>query len=466
VIRLAPPAGGRTTVRLSEASAVNMRVCGDIFGFPLSICAFAATTATGVIEIDGTLECDGVCEISINPFLLELEDFHIGNFQPFWSGFAVSSAAILLEHAVGGQIDADGNLFVSSGGSFGVFGALNDFPRFRRVRPSTPIVARYDSSTRTFSAELRFANEDETETVEASLIGTVANLPPRADAGPSQVVECTGQLTQVALDGSKSSDPDMDSLRFLWSSERQGAFGVAPDVSLPVGSSSWTLRVHDGQTSAEDSTSVTVRDTQAPEIVDFVSNAPVCVWPPNHKYVVLDVARDFSTLLVDVCDPTPELIFKSAHSSQPDDGVGDGSTTNDVVVFPDHVCIRAERAGADHDGREYRLQLVARDASGNEADPTITVRVPHDQRHDSRCGVHLDELETADDGDPRCDPALAEEAWAALKGKPGTSEPETASTAANACMTVDQARRHSTIAWILLVGAVLLRRRSRAHPSG
>ncbi len=44
---------------------------------------------------------------------------------------------------------------------------------------------------------------------------------------------------------------------------------------------------------------------------------------------------------------------------------------------------------------------MAKDASGNESDPTTTVEVRHDQRDPSKRHM-LPSVEVAHDGDPRC----------------------------------------------------------------
>ena len=53
------------------------------------------------------------------------------------------------------------------------------------------------------------------------------NRPPVADAGLNQTNECAGGQTPVLLDGSKSSDPDGDTLTYLWS---EGAATLGTNV--------------------------------------------------------------------------------------------------------------------------------------------------------------------------------------------------------------------------------------------
>ena len=53
------------------------------------------------------------------------------------------------------------------------------------------------------------------------------NRPPVTDAGLNQTNECAGGQTPVLLDGSKSSDPDGDTLTYLWS---EGAATLGTNV--------------------------------------------------------------------------------------------------------------------------------------------------------------------------------------------------------------------------------------------
>jgi len=60
---------------------------------------------------------------------------------------------------------------------------------------------------------------------------TIPNLPPTANAGPDQTVECTSPSgANVMLDGSASSDPNGDALTFTWT----GSFGTASDPKPTV----------------------------------------------------------------------------------------------------------------------------------------------------------------------------------------------------------------------------------------
>lgn len=68
-------------------------------------------------------------------------------------------------------------------------------------------------------------------------------------------------------------------------------------------------------------------------------------------------------------------------SSEPDDGLGDGDTSQDVIYGATGFCLRSERGGGGM-GRTYSVELEAQDASGNLSTRTIEVVVPHHHRPD------------------------------------------------------------------------------------
>ncbi|MGH3136501.1 MAG: ExeM/NucH family extracellular endonuclease, partial [Gaiellaceae bacterium] len=103
-----------------------------------------------------------------------------------------------------------------------------------------------------------------------------------------------------------------------------------------------------------------------------VSASPSRLFPPNHKYVTVQVSIAAS----DQTPPTVTLL--SATSSEPDNAPGgaDGNTRNDAVIVDlDTVRLRAER-NENGSGRTYTLTYRARDACGNTTVQSATVFVP------------------------------------------------------------------------------------------
>ncbi len=120
----------------------------------------------------------------------------------------------------------------------------------------------------------------------------------------------------------------------------------------------------------------TIKDTTAPVITSLSTNAPT-LWPPNHKMVPVTVSAT-ATDLVGVTS----LKIISVTSSEPDNGLGDGDTANDIQITGAlSVNLRAERSGHGN-GRIYTITVQAMDAAGNASTQTITVVVPHEQGGD------------------------------------------------------------------------------------
>jgi hypothetical protein len=102
-----------------------------------------------------------------------------------------------------------------------------------------------------------------------TLSGEEPNQPPVADAGPDQTVERTSyDGAEVTLDGSNSYDPDDKPLpiTYEWSWTGGSATGVAPTVVLPMGTTTVTLLVDDGELTDTDTVEITVQDTTPPDV--------------------------------------------------------------------------------------------------------------------------------------------------------------------------------------------------------
>ncbi len=103
----------------------------------------------------------------------------------------------------------------------------------------------------------------------------ILNQPPVANAGPDQTVEATSPSgASVTLNGSGSSDPDGGPLTYNWTGTVGAANGVSPTVGLPLGTHTVTLAVSDGQATATDTVSITVRDTTLPTVSASRSPGP------------------------------------------------------------------------------------------------------------------------------------------------------------------------------------------------
>ena len=209
-----------------------------------------------------------------------------------------------------------------------------------------------------------------------------ANHPPVANAGVSQTVGCAGTNgTAVTLSGSASSDPDGDSLSYVWKDQNGKTIGTTANVQLTLaqGTYSFTLTVTDpGNLSSTATTSVTVQDTVSPTL--SLSLSPNSLQPPNHKLVLITATVSAK----DACSANPAVQLVSITSNEPDEGSGDGDQPYDIqsanggsVPFGTDVRsfqLRAERSGKGS-GRVYTVTYAATDGSGNKTSASAVVVV-------------------------------------------------------------------------------------------
>ena len=226
------------------------------------------------------------------------------------------------------------------------------------------------------------------ETLVLPVIRILPNSPPVADAGMDIGAEWTGGGTPVTLDGSASSDPDStagtndDIVSFEWF-EGFGSVdelllgdGEMLEVALAFGTHSITLVVTDSEgESASDELQVDIVDTIAPTLSLVLD--PNQLWPPNHKMRAIGV----TPTVIDACSEVTVTLL-SVSSNEPDNGIGDGDTANDIqgvdLGSSDFdFMLRAERMGSGS-GRVYTIDYEASDSSGNATAASGTVLVPHD----------------------------------------------------------------------------------------
>ena len=207
------------------------------------------------------------------------------------------------------------------------------------------------------------------------------NQPPIAEAGDDQILECSSPTGTLAiLDGTASSDPDLDPLTYLWSAPDvtfDDQTSATPTGTFPQGETIVTLTVSDGEFEDSDTLLVTVEDTTPPVIDLFLD--PDSLWPPNHKMVEINATVN----VTDSCDANPDWWLSLVNSSEPDNGQGDGNTVNDIqnVIINSmdtQFDLRAERQGGGS-GRIYSIEYQAEDADGNTAIANGSVVVPHNR---------------------------------------------------------------------------------------
>jgi hypothetical protein len=221
---------------------------------------------------------------------------------------------------------------------------------------STTARLRLDSNNNIF-----FALSDE--------IAVADTLEPVVTAPMDVVLECTGPLTPVNLGLATSADVC------------EGALPVtndAPAAGFPVGNTVVTWSSQDSSGNVGSATqNVAIQDTTPPLLE--LSASPAVLWAPNHQMVPITI----TVTVEDLCDPAPTVTLLSITSNEPDNGLGDGNTSNDIqeAAFGTddrEFLLRAERSGLG-DGRVYTITYQAKDASGNTTVVSTQVVVPHDR---------------------------------------------------------------------------------------
>jgi hypothetical protein len=207
-------------------------------------------------------------------------------------------------------------------------------------------------------------------------VTVVDTTPPEITCPADVTVECNDHC------GVPSDDPELTG--FFNGVSASDACGDVVDITddrpgcFPVGTTPVTFVATDqsgnpGMCEAN----VTVEDTTPPEISVTLNRYEL--WPPNHK-----MADIVATVVVeDICDPSPTFILAAITSNEPEDDGGDGSTVPDIQgadlgTADTEFQLRSERSGQGM-GRIYTIVYVAEDASGNQAEATVLVRVPHDR---------------------------------------------------------------------------------------
>jgi hypothetical protein len=213
-----------------------------------------------------------------------------------------------------------------------------------------------------------------------------------------QTLECmSSEGTAATFDASNSTvnlmlvtDPEIaPHTEFLWGADpMEGvefddeeamitAADLPPDLTQVTLTVTYTDPVSGTVSFGEAVVEVNIVDTTPPTVAAL--SDPMILWPPNHKLHEVE----FDLMVMDNCDPDPEVTLVSVTSSEPDNDTGDGNTVDDIqgeeLGTDDRVVLlRAERKG-NGSGREYTATYNVTDASGNSTPDEVLVLVPHDK---------------------------------------------------------------------------------------
>jgi hypothetical protein len=205
---------------------------------------------------------------------------------------------------------------------------------------------------------------------ECTFVVNVVDLTPPVITCPADTtLECTGDggaVLEFAATATDQCDPNPK----VESNPPSGS-------TFPLGETTVTCTATDASGNWSECTFVVkVEDTTPPVIHDARAN-PSMLWPPNHKMVRVNLSIDVE----DICDSTPTCYVMDVTSNEPINGIGDGNTEPDWIVTGDGtVMLRAERSGPGS-GRVYYVLVRCEDDSGNGAEHTLEVIVPHDRGH-------------------------------------------------------------------------------------
>jgi len=181
-------------------------------------------------------------------------------------------------------------------------------------------------------------------TYDAFVAKIATNRPPVANAGPGQTAACSSPAgTPVALSGS-GSDPDNDTLSFVWKNAAGNLVGntAAVNLTLPLGSQTFTLTVDDGKGgTASDTVTVVVRDTTPP---------------------ALTLARTSMTVVLPTATATGATASLSGIASATDACCATVTITNNApALFPmglTQVTFTATDASGNYSHRQMTVQVV------------------------------------------------------------------------------------------------------------
>ncbi|HUW62650.1 MAG TPA: PKD domain-containing protein [Candidatus Bathyarchaeia archaeon] len=252
-------------------------------------------------------------------------------------------------------------------------------------------------------------NDGQLDSAPDTVVVTVGNRPPVANAGPDQPLLFLG--TDVTLDGSQSTDPDFDSLTYAWTfvtrpdgsgAELTGADPVHPTFT-PDRKGNYVIQliVNDGTVDSDEPDTVLVTIVNRPPVANAGPDQPAL--QQDDLFLDQEVTLDGSGSYDLDGDP---LTYAWSFETRPP-----GSTAELTGADPVHPTFTPDRKG------DYVIQLIVNDGTVDSDEPdTVVVTIGNrppvadagpDQPIPDQGDLFLDEEVTLDgsgsydlDGDP------------------------------------------------------------------
>ena len=190
--------------------------------------------------------------------------------------------------------------------------------------------------------------------------------------------------TKILLGGFGGQDDDFTLAQYDGTGALDATFGTGGVVTTDLGGSDaiHALAVQadqkivaagttDGLTGTNLAVARYLGGDTIPPTIDGASVTPSALWPPNHKFVPVNVA-------VTATDDggTVTCAISGIYSSEPVTGPNDDTAPDWLITGPLTASLRAERSNAGS-GRTYAIAVKCVDGAGNAATAEVLVSVSH-----------------------------------------------------------------------------------------
>lgn len=370
-----PPSGPQPTPKVHTAilgpGSSGMATVGTQSPIPLSLSGNVALTLS---------DCVG------NTCVAQVTSLRVSSAPFVFRGLQVDALELRSNTNSTGVLQGDTLLFNQFSGS--IYIHLRD-GRYQFAPVSAgSILADWDAEAGSFVMAFSFSGKFDGDPLELS--GTAfsqqLNTPPTARisisspaastiAGESATVECvTPAGTTVVLDGDESSDVGSVP-KFAWYIDSIPATSARSITlpALPIGTTAVSLMAYDqGGLAGEHRIALSIVDTTAPEI----QANDICVYPPNHHELCIDIFDDLHAASSDACEniPADSLAITAV------------SATPSLLSHTEReICFRTERDGASSAGQVITVTLESKDSYGNSAVRNVNITIPHDRGGTDGC---------------------------------------------------------------------------------